>query len=174
MRAEYGSRRRASSNRGRRRKVRIPTSLRRAAAVALAALSIILAATPVSAAGPATIDRIEDIDSVLAVRFGDDFPVASLMRATCEWAQFVERPDGSGIETLHCELSSEPVMIPEFQGSPPATAFIHGGGPCLWTSDYWFAKDKSIVMAESFSYVVTPSGRINITAEYPAEPLVCE
>ena len=28
-------------------------------------------------------------------------------------------------------------------------------------------------MAESFAYVVTPSGRINITAEYPADPLVC-
>ena len=49
-------------------------------------------------------------------------------------------------------------MIPEFQGSPPATAFINGGGPCLWISDYWFAKDESIVMAESFSYVVTPRG----------------
>jgi hypothetical protein len=154
--------------------VRITASFRRSAAVALAASSIILAATPVSAAGPATVDRIEDIDTVLAVRFGDDFPVASLMRATCDWAQFVERPDGSGIEKLHCELSAEAVMIPEFQGSPPATAFIHGGGPCLWTSDYWFAKEGSIVMAESFSYVVTPSGLINITAEYPAAPLACE
>ena len=154
--------------------VPISAPLRRAAAVALAALSIILATTSVSAAGPADVDRIEDIDTVLAVRFGDDFPVASLMRATCDWAQFVQRPDGSGVEKLHCQLSSEPVMIPEFQGSPPETAFTHGSGPCLWTSDYWFAKDESIVMAESVSYVVTPSGRINITAEYPAEPLVCE
>jgi hypothetical protein len=153
--------------------VRTSAPFRRLASVALAVVSMILVATPVSSAEPATVDRIEDIDSVLAVRFEADFPVASLMRATCDWAQFVENPDGSGIETLHCTLSSEPVMIPEFQGSPPANAFTHGGGPCRWTSDYWFAKDESIVMAESFSYVVTPSGRVNITAEYPAEPLAC-
>ena len=154
--------------------VRISAPFRRLAAVALAVSSIILAATPVSSAEPATVDRIGDIDTVLAVRFEADFPLVSLMRANCDWAQFVERPDGSGIETLHCALSSEPVMIPDFQGSPPSSAFIHGGGACLWTSDYWFAKDESIVMAESFSYVVAPSGRVNITAEYPAEPLVCE
>jgi hypothetical protein len=29
-------------------------------------------------------------------------------------------------------------------------------------------------MAERFSYTVTPSGRVNVKAEYPAEPLVCE
>jgi hypothetical protein len=153
---------------------RVSAPARRLVAVAFALSSVVLAASPVSAAEPATVDRVHDIDSVLAVRFEDDFPVASLMRTTCDWAQFVERPDGSAIETMHCTLSSEPVMIPEFQGSPPSTAFKHGGGACLWTSDYWFAKDGSIVMAESFSYVVTPTGRVNIKAVYPAEPLVCE
>jgi hypothetical protein len=153
--------------------VRITTPSRRLASVALALSSILLAATP-AAAGPATVDRAGPIDTVLAVRSDDDFPAASLMRATCDSSKFVTRPDGSGIEKLHCSLSSEPVMIPEFQGSPPARAFTNRGGPCIWTSDYWFAKNGSIVMAASFSYVVTPTGRVNITAEYPAEPLVCE
>ena len=154
--------------------VRITSPARRLASVALALSSILLAATPVSSANPATVDRAGPIDTVLAVRADDDFPVGSLMRATCASSKFVTRPDGTGIEKLHCKLSSEPVMIPEFQGSPPSRAFTNRGGPCVWTSDYWFAKNGSIVMAESFSYVVTPTGRVNITAEYPAEPLVCE
>ena len=154
--------------------VRISSPLRRIAAVAFAVSSILMAAIPVAAAKPATVDRVEGIDTVLAVRSDDDFPVASLMRATCGSSQFLTRPDGSGVETMHCRLSSAPVMIPEFQGAVPTRAFTFGGGPCVWTSDFWFAKNGSIVMAERFSYVVTPSGRVNIKAEYPAEPLVCE
>jgi hypothetical protein len=133
---------------------------------------LILGAAPATAAS-GWVDRIEDVDTVLAVRFDADFPLDSLMRANCDWAQFVRRPDGSGIETLHCALSSAPVMVPAFQGEPPATAFKHGGGACEWTSDYWFARNGSIVMAASFSYVVTASGRVNIRAAYPAEPLAC-
>ena len=154
--------------------VRISSPLRRIAAVAFAVSSILMAAIPVAAAKPATVDRVEGIDTVLAVRSDDDFPVASLMRATCGSSQFLTRPDGSGVETMHCRLSSAPVMIPEFQGATPSLAFTFGGGPCVWTSDFWFAKNGSIVMAERFSYTVTPSGRVNVKAEYPAEPLVCE
>jgi hypothetical protein len=144
------------------------------AAVALALTLILLAGTPASSATPATVDRAEAIDTVLAVRSDDDFPLASLMRATCNRSQFLTRPDGTGVETMRCTLSSAPVMIPEFQGSTPARAFKLRGGPCVWTSDYWFAKNGSIVLAERFSYTVTPSGRVNVKAEYPAEPLVCE
>lgn len=151
-----------------------PASMRRLAAVALALSSILVAVLPVAAANPATADRVGGIDTVLAVRSDDDFPVASLMRATCSRSQFVTRPDGTGVETLQCTLSTDPVMIPEFQGAPPARAFKLRGGPCVWTSDYWFTKNGSIVMAERFSYTVTPSGRVNVKAEYPAEPLVCE
>ena len=151
-----------------------PASMRRLAAVALALSSILVAVLPVAAANPATADRVGGIDTVLAVRSDDDFPVASLMRATCSRSQFVTRPDGTGVETLRCTLSTDPVMIPEFQGAPPARAFKLRGGPCVWTSDYWFTKNGSIVMAERFSYTVTPSGRVNVKAEYPAEPLVCE
>ncbi|HEX5013618.1 MAG TPA: hypothetical protein VFV72_05590 [Candidatus Limnocylindrales bacterium] len=135
--------------------------------------SAVLGAGPVSAGG-AWMDRIENVETVLAVKMDDDFPLASLMRADCSVVQFVRRPDGSGVETLRCHLSAAPVMIPEFQGQPPSTAFSNGGGSCLWTSDYWFARDESIVMASSFHYVVTPTGRINVTAYYPATPLNCE
>jgi hypothetical protein len=75
---------------------------------------------------------------------------------------------------LRCQLSDAPVMIPAFQGEPPQTAFVHESGPCLWTSDYWWYRDESIVMAASVHYVVTPSGGVSISAYYPAEPLVCE
>ena len=154
--------------------IQAPVPMRRLAAVALALSSILVAALPVVAANPATVDRVGGIDTVLAVRSDDDFPVASLMRATCNQSQFVTRPDGTGVETMHCRLSAEPVMIPEFQGAPPARAFKLRGGACVWMSDYWFTKNGSIVMAERFSYSVTPSGRVNVKAEYPAEPLVCE
>jgi hypothetical protein len=155
-------------------KVHASTPLRRVAAIALALSSILAAVAPVAAAGPAAVDRVGGIDTVLAVRSGDDFPIASLMRATCDRSQFLTRPDGTGVETMHCRLSSEPVMISELQGAPPARAFSLRGGACVWTSDYWFTKNGSIVMAERFSYAVTPSGRVNVKAEYPAEPLVCE
>jgi hypothetical protein len=148
--------------------------VRRVAAIALALSSILVAAMPVAAARPAAVDRVGGIDTVLAVRSDDDFPVASLMRATCNRSQFVTRPDGTGIETMHCTLSTDPVMIPELQGAPPARAFTLRGGACIWTSDYWFMKNGSVVMAERFSYSVTPSGRVNVKAEYPAQPLVCE
>ena len=147
--------------------------LKRLAGVSLACALILGGAAPVSA-GAGWVDRIDNVDTVLAVRFEDDFPIASLMRATCDWAQFVRRPDGSGRETLRCHLSSEPVMIPEFQGKVPDAAFVHGDGPCVWTSDYWFARDGSTVKASALRYVVTPSGEISITADYPAEPLACE
>jgi hypothetical protein len=79
----------------------------------------ILVASVVPAAAKASVDRIENVDSVLAVATPEDFPVASLMRAECAWVQRVELPDGSATESQACDLSDEPVMIPEFQGSPP-------------------------------------------------------
>jgi hypothetical protein len=146
---------------------------RRLTFVAILFGSAVLGASPVSAGG-AWMDRIEDVGTVLAVRMDDDFPVASLMRADCSVVQFVAKPDGSGIETLRCALSDAPVMIPAFQGQPPASGFSNRGGSCLWTSDYWFARDESIVLASSFHYTVTPSGNVNVVAYYSATPLACE
>jgi hypothetical protein len=140
--------------------------------VALLALLTVTVA-PATARG-AWVDRIEDVDTVLAVRFDDDFPLASLMRATCDYAQFVMQPTGAGVETLRCRLSDEPVMIAAFQGEPPSTAFTFRAGPCTWGSDYWFARDGSEVYAASVHYVVTPNGDVYVTARYAAEPATCE
>lgn len=123
---------------------------------------------------PAAADRIEDVDTVVIVAMPDDFPVGSVMRAECAFVQRVEFSDGSARETQQCTLSDEPVMIPENQGSPPATAFRHRTGPCEWMSDYWYAKDGTTVYASSSRLVVTPAGTVYATSTYPAEPLVCE
>ena len=40
-------------------------------------------------------------------------------------------------ETQLCELTNDPVMIPEFQGVPPTQAFTDEPGACVWSSDYW-------------------------------------
>jgi hypothetical protein len=141
--------------------------------LALVAGLVVVSVAPVTAAAAWT-DRIEDVDTVLAVRFDDDFPLASLMRAHCDEVRFVQAANGSGVETLRCQLSSEPVMIPAFQGVPPDTGFTLQGGPCVWTSDYWLARDGSIVLATSFHYIVTPTGRVNVTATYAADAPDCE
>jgi hypothetical protein len=141
------------------------------ASVFLVALAGLLA-RPAAAAGAAT-DRVADVDSVVAVAFPEDYPVASIMRMECAFVHRVQTPDGSARETQSCRLSDEPVMIPEFQGSPPDTALTYRGGACEWASDYWYAKTESTVYAESYRVVLTPSGMVHVTSAYPAEPLDC-
>jgi hypothetical protein len=128
---------------------------------------------PVAANG-AGVERLANIPTVLAVRMDADFPLASLMRATCTSLIRVERPDGSSIEIQDCQLSDEPVMIPAFQGVPPSQAFILEDGPCAWHSDYWFTVAGLDVLAEHVRITVTPSGHVHATSEYPASPLSCE
>lgn len=141
--------------------------------VTVALVGGLVAASPVSA-DPASVDRIKSFDTVLAVAFSDSFPLGSLMRAECAFLVRVERPDGSAVETQVCTLSDEPVMVPEFQGAPPDQAFRLDGGPCTWTSDYWWNVADSPVYADSFSYVVTPSGAVRATSTYAAEPAACD
>lgn len=136
------------------------------------AVGAALAAPAVAA--KASTDRIESFGSVMAVSFGEDFPLASLMRADCTFVERVERPDGSSRESLACDLSTEPVMIPAFQGVPPDQAVIYGGGACTWTSDYWWNKADREVFASSFRVVVTPAGKVHATSTYPAQPLDCD
>ena len=137
--------------------------------VALAAA----ATAPVSATS-AGVERLSNIPTVLAVRMEADFPIASLMRATCTSLIRVQRPDGSATEIQDCQLSDEPVMVPAFQGVPPKAAFLLESGPCLWHSDYWFAVAGLDVMASSARITVTPSGHVHVKSEYPAVPLACE
>ena len=135
---------------------------------------ICMALTVPGVAGRATTDRIEDFGSVLAVRFEEDFPIASLMRADCSWAQRTVNPNGSAVEKMKCTLSDEPVMIPAFQGVAPEAAFVLDLGPCFWMSDYVAGTAEEIEYAISVHLVVTPSGNVSATSFYPAEPLACE
>lgn len=146
----------------------------RVAQAALAAALVLLSAGPAAAGNGAWVDHIDNVDTVVIVRLEEDFPLGSIMRATCDSVRFVQRPDGSGVETLRCRLTDDPVMIPEFQGQAPDTAFTHRSGACEWASDYWFAKDGSLVLASSFHYAISASGLVHGTAYYPAEPLTCE
>ena len=122
----------------------------------------------------ATVGRIENVPSVVAVRMEADFPVHSLMRATCDFVQRTSHPDGSATETTSCKLSAEPVMIAAFQGVPPTRALVVDGGPCTWISDYIASTTDEIVYADSFHLTVTPSGSVHATAIYSAEPASCE
>ena len=141
----------------------------------IALLGVLLSAVsaPVSA-NAAKVDRLENIETVLAVAMPDDFPVASLMRADCASLVRVERPDGSATEIMDCQLNTNPVRIPEFQGVPPSQAFVNAGPACIWFSDYWFYKAGIDVLAESFRYTVTPSGHVHARSEYPATPMSCD
>ena len=145
---------------------RVPT------VVLLGALMVATAA-PVAANG-AKVERLSNIQTVLAVRMDADFPIASLMRATCASLIRVERSDGSSIEIQDCQLSDEPVMIPAFQGVPPSQAFILEDGPCSWHSDYLFTVAGVDVLAERIRLTVTPSGHVHALSEYPVVPLACE
>ena len=118
-----------------------------------------LALTVPAVSAKATTDKIEDFGSVLAVRFEDDFPLASLMRADCAWVQRTTHPDGSAVEKMSCVLSDEPVMIPAFQGVPPKQAFVYEFPPCMWISDYVGLSTEQIEYAASGHLVVTPSGQ---------------
>ena len=147
--------------------------LRRVVVMVLLAGSNVGVAAPAAAAG-GSVDSIRDFDSVVAVARSADFPIASLMRAHCTVVVRVERPDGSARETQLCQLTDDPVMIPEFQGTPPTQAFIDEPGACVWSSDYWAYKNGTDVPASSIRIVVTPSGHVMATSTYPAQPLDCE
>jgi hypothetical protein len=140
--------------------------------VIAAALLGLFRALPAAASG-ADSERIVNVDSVVAVAFPENFPIASLMRADCAFVRRVEKPDGSAQEVLVCTLSDEPVLVPEFQGQAPKVALNYGGGSCEWVSEFWYAKNETIVYAESYRVVVTPAGKVHASSTYPANPLDC-
>ncbi len=137
----------------------------------------IVTASPVAAGGPAhkSVDILRGVDTVVVVAFPDDFPIGSLSRAYCGILIRVERHDGSATETAVCRLTTEPPLVfPENQGYAPESKFVDVGGPCTWTSDYWWTVADVPVYASDFRVTIWPSGLVFIRANYPAEPLVCE
>ena len=145
---------------------------KRAPMIVMLGALVVATVSPV-AANSAKVERLANIHTVVAVRMDAEFPLASLMRATCTSLIRIERPDGSSIEIQDCQLSDEPVMIPAFQGVPPSQAFILEDGPCVWASDFWFATAGLDVLAERVRLTVTPSGHVHARSEYPAAPLAC-
>ena len=142
----------------------------------LVATGLLAGMLPGVAAADGHVDVIEDVPTVVAVvdeATTPDFPVASLSRADCDVVVRVEAEDGSSQEWMSCTLSDEPLMIPENQGTAPATPITDAGGECIWTSDYWSAKDGSEVKAAAFQSTVLPSGEVFAWSSYPAEPLDC-
>ena len=144
---------------------RVPT------VVLLGALMVATAA-PVAANG-ASVERLANIQTVLAVRMDADFPLASLMRATCTSLIRIERPDGSSTEIQDCHLSDEPVIYPAFQARRPPGFILEAGRACgTPTTGSPFAGLD--VLAERVRLTVTPSGHVHATSEYPAVPLACD
>ena len=147
---------------------------RLAIVVAIAALSASVWVSPVSA-GKISVQLIRHFPTVLAVRppTSPDFPMNSLMRANCKWLYRVVNPNGSSVETQKCKLSTEPVMIPEFQGTVPNHRVSYSTGPCTWHSDYWWHTAEKDVMAKRATVLVTPRGEVFVTSTYPRRPLDC-
>ena len=131
-------------------------------------------AAPVAAQGPQVLEDIPTVVAVVDPAATPEFPAGSLMRADCAVAVRITAEDGSATEWMACELSQEPVEIPENQGSPPITTVTYGGGPCTWLSDYMAESEVGEVFAEDFEVTVTPSGRVFAWSSYPAQPLDCE
>jgi hypothetical protein len=96
------------------------------------------------------------------------------MRADCAVAVRIPAEDGSATEWMACQLSDEPVMIPENQGVPPDATVTYSGGPCTWVSDFLANSEGIDVFADTFEVTVTPSGRVLAWSTYAAEPAECE
>jgi hypothetical protein len=142
--------------------------------LAIAVTLLAAIAGPVAAANP-SVQLIRHFPSVVAVRSpaSANFPENSLMRANCRWLYRVVQPNGSSIETEKCKLSTEPVMIPEFQGKVPNHRVSYSLGKCVWYSDYWGFTAGKDVLASSVTVLVTPRGDVYATSKYPRQPLSC-
>lgn len=119
----------------------------------------------------ATVDTLEDFGTNVAVAEADNPIGFELMDAHCDFLKRVERPDGSAEETATCRIVGP---HEHFGGELPDSAFSLSGGACLWASDYWTHQTGELIIASSFSQLVTPSGQVHITADYAADPLTPE
>jgi hypothetical protein len=137
-------------------------------------LLVAVIAAPVAAQEPQVVENVPTVVAVVDPDTTPGFPAGGLMRANCAVVVRGTPDDGSATEWMACELTEEPVMIPENQGSPPTTTVTYGGGPCIWISDYIGASEGTEVLAEAFEVTVTPSGRVFAWSTYPAQPLECE
>ena len=126
-----------------------------------------LAVAPTAAFAEASVDRVGPFTTVVPTAYADNEIGVELMFAECDYAQRVEKPDGSSVETQHCQLT-EP--FPVFSGSPPERAFTNMAGTCTWFSDYFLTTTGEELSADWVRITVTPSGRVSVTTMYPPNP----
>ena len=127
----------------------------------------LLLAMTVPALAKASVDRTGPFTTVVPVAFADNPAGVELMFAECDFVQRVEKPDGSSVETQHCQLTDP---FDYFAGTPPERAFIWTAGECMWFSDYFGQTTGESFAADSVRLTVTPSGNVNLTATYPPAP----
>jgi hypothetical protein len=135
-----------------------------------------LIALPTAAFAKASVDRIGPFTTVVPVAFNDPTPDdpdgVELMFADCDYLQRVQKPDGSSVETQHCQLT-RPFFV--FPGSPPERALTNTAGECTWFSDYYLTTlpegaESDPPTAERARLTVTPSGKVSVTTFYPPNP----
>ncbi len=127
-----------------------------------------LIAAPSAASAKAAVDRVGPFTTVVPVAFVDTNPAGvELMFADCEFVQRVQKPDGSSVETEHCQLAGPFV---EFPGTPPERALTNTAGECIWFSDYVANTTGETVYADKVRLTVTPSGQVSATTFYPPNP----
>lgn len=137
------------------------------ATLAGVATAAALIASPTAASAKASVDRVGPFTTVVPVAFADNAAGVELMFAECDFVQRVEKPDGSSVETQHCNLTGPFV---EFPGTPPERAFTNTAGTCTWFSDYFLQDTGESLAADSVRLTVTPSGKVSVTTKYPPNP----
>jgi hypothetical protein len=130
-------------------------------------LALVIGVSASAALAKASVDRVGPFETVVPVAFADNPAGVELMFAYCDFVQRVEKPDGSSVETQHCDLT-EPFF--EFPGEPPERAFTNKAGTCVWFSDYWLQTTGESLAADSVRLTVTPSGKVSVTTMYPPDP----
>ena len=134
--------------------------LRRCAFLALAGALMWVMATPAASAS-ATTDRIGPFASSVIVN-DDPFSAAIVQ---CDSVRRTERPDGTSIETQHCEV------VELLFGEMPTTGFVGEIlSTCEWASDYWQNTTGEVLFADRGRVVIAPSGAVNVVTHYRIDP----
>jgi hypothetical protein len=130
-------------------------------------LALVIGVSASAALAKGSVDRVGPFVTVVPVAFADNPAGVELMFAECDFVQRVEKPDGSSVETQHCQLT-DPFF--EFPGTPPERAFTNTAGSCTWFSDYFLQTTGESLAADSVRLTVTPSGKVSVTTMYPPNP----
>jgi hypothetical protein len=151
----------------------IMTKTIRRATLLIAGSALLMTSASTVASAKATVDRVGPFTTVVPVAFDEPTPDnpdgVALMFAECDFVQRVEKPDGSSVETQHCQLT-EPFSV--FPGTPPERALASTSGECTWFSDYFLTitPEAEPLTAKRARLTVTPSGEVNVSTFYPPEP----